>query len=64
MPAKNVKLLSWPEPEANDLLEAARAAMPGATEKTPTAEIVRWALRVAPLASERARAKAAEPRKG
>jgi hypothetical protein len=34
--------------------------MPGATEKTTVSDIIRWALRVAPEASERARRKAAE----
>ncbi len=51
--------IRWGE-EEDALVAAARAAMPGATEETSIAAVVRWALRVAPEASERARRRAAE----
>lgn len=62
MPAKMKKLLAWSE-GADEALAAAREAMPPREDgrEHSDAAVVRWALRVAPEASERARKRATEP---
>ena len=59
MPSKWPKQLVVWSPEADAWLAAARAAMPGGQDASAS-EVVRWALRVAPLASQKARELAAK----
>ncbi|WP_437831953.1 hypothetical protein [Sorangium sp. So ce1153] len=57
--ARQTRVFSWSD-EAEELLDAARAAAPPSVATRGNSAVVRWALRVSVLASARARQAAAE----